>query len=130
MVRYLLPRILLPLLLLLGVEMAFRFGVWEPLAARDSHSGTSIRAKQGLLAHTGQIDFITLGSSRAEYGLDHQLIHEHARERGIAHLNVSQPGSHWLSITTISAWVRKHHPELKGGVIGLSYLDFQYPFNG
>ncbi len=130
MVRYLLPRILLPLMLLLGVEMAFRFGVWEPLAARDSHSGTSIRAKQGLLAHTGQIDFITLGSSRAEYGLDHQLIHEHARERGIAHLNVSQPGSHWLSITTISAWVRKHHPELKGGVIGLSYLDFQYPFNG
>lgn len=130
MVRYLLPRILLPLLLLGGLELAFRLGAWEPLAARDSHAGTSIRARRALEAHTGRIDYITLGSSRAEYGFDHALIHAHAKARGQVHLNLSQPGSHWLSIATISAWVKERHPELKGGVIGLSYLDFQYPVNG
>jgi len=130
MTRYLLPRILLPILLLGGVELAFRFGVWERIASRESHSGTSIRARESLEVHQGRIDFITLGSSRAEYGLDHALIHAHAKTRGAVHLNLSQPGSHWLSITTISAYVREHHPELKGGVLGLSYLDLQNVVNG
>lgn len=130
MTRYLLPRILLPILLLCGVELSFRLGAWETIASRESHSGTSIRAREALEAHAGRIDFITLGSSRAEYGLDHTLIHGHAKSRGAVHLNLSQPGSHWLSITTISAYVREHHPELKGGILGLSYLDVQNVVNG
>lgn len=128
--RYLLPRILGPLILLLLIESLFRLGIWEPLAARDSHSGTSIRAKQAVAAWPDKIDYITLGSSRAEYGFDHALIFAHAKARGVAHLNLSQPGSHWLTISTISQWLRERHPEVKGGVIGLSYLDFQYPRNG
>lgn len=128
--RYLLPRILGPFLLLILIELLFRFGIWESLAARDSHSGTSIRAKQAVMAWPDKIDYITLGSSRAEYGFDHGLLAAHAKGRGVAHLNLSQPGSHWLTISTISDWLRKQHPELQGGVIGLSYLDFQYPRNG
>lgn len=128
--RFLLPRLIGPLLILVLIELSFRFGAWEPLAARDSHSGTSIRAKQAVVAWPDRIDYITLGSSRAEYGFDHGLLFNHARSLGRAHLNLSQPGSHWLTVTTISQWLRARHPELKGGVIGLSYLDFQYPRNG
>lgn len=128
--RFLLPRMIGPLLLLALIEFLFRLGVWEPMAARDSHSGTSIRAKHAVMAWADDIDYITLGSSRAEYGFDHSLLFNHAKTRGYTHLNLSQPGSHWLTITTISQWLQQRHPELKGGVIGLSYLDFQYPRNG
>ena len=73
--RALLKLLLAPLLLLLGVEALFQAGAWEPFARPDSHAGTSILRKRALSSPAyRRIDYVTLGSSRPEYGLDHEAL--------------------------------------------------------
>jgi len=130
MIRYLLPRIVLPLLIVLAMEGLFRSNFWERFAAPDSHAGTSIRLKQAVASTAGEIDFVTLGSSRAVYGLDHTRIAASASQHGFVHVNLSMPGSHWLSVMTVIDWLRSERPEVNGGVIALSVADLQYVSNG
>lgn len=130
MLRFLLPRICLPLLALLLLEGAFRSKLWERFAAPDSHAGTSIRVKQAVAAEPRRIDFVTLGSSRAVYGLDHARIAALAAKHGKVHANLSMPGSHWMSVIAEVDWLRSARPEVQGGVIALSVADMQYIGNG
>lgn len=130
MMRTLLPRLLLPILLLLALEGGFRLGLWEPLAAPDSHAGTSVRVKRALAEFPRPIDFVTLGSSRAIFGLDHRLIAERAASRGFTHANLSMPGSHWLSVATLIDWLHQRRPELQGGIIALALPDLTGISNG
>lgn len=130
MIRKLLPRLVLPMLLVLAVEGLFRFGIWEPLAAPDSHAGTSIRVKRAVSGFPRPIDFVTLGSSRVVYGLDHRLIAERAASHGFTHANLGMPGSHWLSVNTLIDWLHQRRPELQGGIIALALPDLTWNSNG
>ncbi len=130
MIRYLLPRIVLPLLIVLAMEGLFRSNFWERFATPDSHAGTSIRLKQAVAQTSARIDFVTLGSSRADYGLDHARIAARAQQHGLVHVNLSLPGAHWMSVMAIIDWLRDERPELVGGVIALSVADLQYASNG
>ena len=128
--RYLLPRIVLPLLAVLALEGVFRTDFWERFAAPGSHAGTSIRLKQAVAAEPRPIDFVTLGSSRAEYGLDHARIAALGARHGKVHANLSMPGSHWMSVMTVIQWLRERRPEVAGGIIALATPDLQYVGNG
>ena len=120
-----------PLLLLASIELAFRLGLWEPMAASASHAGTSIQLKRDLLdPGMAKIDFVTLGSSRPEYGIDHERVAVAARQHGFVHANLSMPGVHWMSIGMLTNWLRQHHPEIRGGIIALSAQDLSWPGNG
>ena len=120
-----------PLLLLASIELAFRLGLWEPMAAAASHAGTSVRLKRELLApNNAKIDFVTLGSSRPEFGIDHERVTAAARQHGFVHANLSMPGVHWMSIGILTDWLRQHHPEIRGGVIAVSVQDLARPGNG
>ncbi len=130
MTRYLLPRIVLPLLAVLAVEALFRSNFWERFTAPDSHAGTSVRVKQAVAAEARPINFVTLGSSRAVYGLDHTRIAAMASRHGKVHANLSMPGAHWLSVMTVIDWLRTERPEVQGGVIALSIPDLQGLGNG
>ncbi|MBL0165245.1 MAG: hypothetical protein IPP82_16750 [Xanthomonadales bacterium] len=123
--------VLAPLLLLALIEIAFRLGVWEPLAAAQSHAGASIRLKQRVLDPSlAKIDFVTLGSSRPEYGIDHARIAAEAKSHGYIHANLSMAGSHWMTIGVLSAWLHEHHPEIRGGIIALAVQDLAWKSNG
>lgn len=120
-----------PLALVLLVEVLFHAGIWEPLARPASHAGTSVRVKRALTDPAlPRLDFVTLGSSRPEYGLDHALLAADARGHGAVHANLSLPGSHWMTIGVVTHWLADHHPEIRGGLIALSIQDFVYPGNG
>ena len=120
-----------PLLLLASIELAFRFDLWEPMASPTSHAGTSVRLKRELLApNNAKIDFVTLGSSLPEFGIDHESVAAAARQHGFVHANLSMPGVHWMSIGILTDWLRQHHPEIRGGVIALSVQDLAWPGNG
>ncbi len=123
--------VLAPLLLLALIEIAFRLGVWEPLAAAQSHAGASIRLKQRVLDPSlAKIDFVTLGSSRPEYGIDHARVAAAANSHGYTHANLSMAGSHWMTIGVLSAWLREHRPEIRGGIIALAVQDMTWKRNG
>lgn len=123
--------VLAPLALVLLLEVVFEFGVWEPMAAPASHAGTSVRLKRALLDPAiPRIDYVTLGSSRPEYGIDHALLAEEAKREGRVHANLSMPGSHWMTIGVLSNWLQRERPEIRGGIIALSIQDLFYPGNG
>ncbi len=127
--RYL--KFVIPLLLLALTEWLFRMGVWERFAYPLSHAGTSIRIKRALEDKALEpIDFVTIGSSRPEYGIDHQLVKRAAQSLGFTHANLSMPGTHWMSIGVFTQWLAQHHPEIRGGVIALSIQDFIFAGNG
>ena len=120
-----------PIALLLLLEGLFLGGIWEPLAQPTSHAGTSVRLKRALsdpaLPH---LDYVTLGSSRPEYGLDHALLAQAAREAGRVHADLSMPGSHWTTIGIVTRWLERNRPEVRGGIIALSVQDLIYASNG
>ena len=130
MIRKLLV-LLAPIALLLALEALFESGVWEPLAQPASHAGTSVRLKRALRDPVAtHIDYVTLGSSRPEYGIDHALLAATAQRRGRVHADLSMPGSHWMTIGILSRWLQRTHPEIRGGVIALSIQDFTSAGNG
>lgn len=129
--RRLIIKLLAALVLIVLVELAFQAGIWEPLATPASHAGTSVRLKRALNdPANARIDFVTLGSSRPEYGLDHAMIAAAAQRHGFVHANLSLAGSHWMTIGVLTRWLAREHAEIRGGVIALSIADLLYAGNG
>ncbi len=127
--RYL--KFILPLLLVVLIDLLFQFGAWESIASPNSHAGMSIAKKRALLdPEMAHIDFVTLGSSRPVYGIDHALLASTAAAHGKLHTNISVAGMHWMSLGIITDWLAVQHPEIQGGVIALSVQDFMGPGNG
>ena len=120
-----------PLLLLMLCESLFRLGIWEGMVKPDSHAGTSVRLKRALNDPImQQLDFVTLGSSRPVYGIDHEALARIAQEHGAVHANLSMPGSHWMTVDVLTEWLAAHRPNLRGGVIAMDLTTFMYPGNG
>ena len=120
-----------PIALLLLLEAMFAAGVWEPLSQPASHAGTSVRLKRALgNAELPRLDYVTLGSSRPAYGLDHALLAATARGMGRVHADLSMPGSLWSTIGIVSRCLERHRSDVRGGIIALSVQDLQYANNG
>jgi hypothetical protein len=120
-----------PIALLLMLEAIFAAGAWEPLAQPASHAGTSIRLKHALEDPAlTRLDYVTLGSSRPAYGLDHAMLADAAEGIGRVHADLSMPGSHWSTIGILSRWLERQHPDVRGGIIALSVQDLQFANNG
>lgn len=127
--RYL--KFFIPLLLVILIDAMFQAGIWEPIASPESHAGMSITKKRALEAPAfNRIDFVTLGSSRPVYGIDHEALTKVMSERGFAYANLSVPGMHFMSLGVITQWLAAHHPEIRGGIIALAVQDFLAPGNG
>src|SRR6187549_584334 len=121
----------LPLLLVLGAEVLFRCGVYESVAKPGSHAGQSIVLKRALGdPRLARIDTVTLGDSRAVYGIDHGALAASARAHGLVHANLTMPGTAWMTIGVLSDWLARRHPEVRGGVIVVAEPGFAYPGNG
>lgn len=124
-------KLIAPLLLLAGCEGLFRLGIWEPMVKPESHAGTSVRVKHALDdASMRKLDFVTLGSSRPVYGIDHEALAQLGQERGAVHANLSMPGSHWMTVDVLTDWLAQHRPPLRGGIIATDLTTFMYPGNG
>jgi len=120
-----------PLALVLVIEALFAAGAWERLAEPQSHAGTSLRLKRALRdPATGRIDYVTIGSSRPEYGIDHTLVAAEAQRFGRTHADLTMPGTHWTSAGVLVRWLGREHPEVRGGIIALSAQDLAFAYNG
>lgn len=123
--------LLAPFALLLAIESVFHTRLWERHAQPSSHAGTSVRLKRALRDPVAShIDFVTLGSSRPEYGIDHAAWAARAKERGLVHADLSMPGTHWMTVGVLTRWLAREHPEVRGGIVALSIQDFTNPGNG
>ena len=124
-------KFLSPLLLVLLLEGLFRLGIWEPLANPASHAGVSIQLKRALTSNDfKRIELVTLGSSRPQFGIDHEQLAADARKHGMIYANASMPGTHWMTVGILGDWLQHEHPEIRGGIVALSIQDFTYAGNG
>lgn len=124
-------KFLAPLLLLVVCEALFRAGVWEPMVKPESHAGTSLRLKRALGDPAlAKLDFVTIGSSRPVYGIDHEALARLAQEHGFVHANLSMPGSHWMTVDVLTDWLAAKRPPLQGGILAMDLMTFMYPGNG
>jgi hypothetical protein len=128
--RSLTLRLILPVLILLALELAFRAGVWERLTPKNSHIGKSARVTRALNAWSENIDFVTIGDSRAKHGLDHEMIAGAAKSRGFTHARLTIPGGNFLTETLLIKYLESEHPALRGGVFALSISSLLYPTGG
>jgi hypothetical protein len=128
---FLIPRIACIAFLLLLLEAAFRMGAWEPFAKPDSNSGMAIRVKKSVKAlGPEKIDFVTIGDSRAVYGIDHERVAALAKSNGFTHIDAAIPGMHWMSAELMLRWLKEQAPNLKGAVIATNVTAFNYNGNG
>ena len=116
--------------LLLFAEVLFRAGVWESVAKPDSHSGISVTIKRAINHLEKPVDTVLLGSSRAQWGLDHAMLMAAAHERGLTHINMSFGGTHWMTIGVLTDWLKRNRPEVQGGIIATSIAEFTSVGNG
>jgi hypothetical protein len=100
------------------------------VAKPDSHAGTSITLKRELQALGRPVDFVSLGSSRAQWGLDHALFAAEAAKVGATHVNLTMGGTHWMTLGVMIDWLQREHPEVKGGLLATSVPEFLSVGNG
>ena len=129
--HFVLTRSAAVVLILLVFETAFRFGFWEPFAKPESSAGRTIAVKRSVnTLGPEKIDFITMGDSRALYGIDHERVNALAKSTGFTHANVATPSMHWMSTELLFRWLKARAPNLKGVMIATNVTSFSYNGNG
>jgi hypothetical protein len=113
------------------IDLAFQLGAYEPLVARDSHAGSVLRSLNALeIRGAADVDTVTLGSSVANFGLDHSRIAARARALGHGYANFAHPGSALLALRQWGQWLPKHAPSVRSGIWVLAPDDLQFLGNG
>lgn len=130
MTRPLLFRILIPLAMVLLAEGLLRLGIWENMAQPSSRIGATVALKRRLLAVPEPVHIVTLGNSRAEFGLDHELLAAAAQRHGKRHAPAYLRGANWLSWVTLSNWLKSNRPEVENALIAISAVDLIWANNG
>ncbi|MEP7156144.1 MAG: hypothetical protein ABI905_10265 [Betaproteobacteria bacterium] len=129
--RLFVPRLAVVVGALALLEWAFRLGVWEPLVRPESNAGQSVQLKMAVNAlGADKLDFITLGDSRAVYGIEHQRVADAATSAGFRHVNLSLAGTHWLTIDALLEWITVRNRNLKGVLIATNVNSFTFEGNG
>lgn len=119
------------ILTVLAADMAFRMGAWEPLAKFESNAGQVIALKHALLApDLERLDVVTIGDSRAMYGIDHAKLYAHGKSHGWNHYNLSIPGMHWLGLNAVHRWTAEQVNNPSAVVITATIDSFNNIGNG
>lgn len=129
--RWFAPRVLIVCALLGAAELLFRAGAWEPLVKPESNAGQAVRLKRAVEAFgADKINFVTLGDSRAVYGIEHRQVAATANAAGYNHSNLALAGMHWLSTMAAADWIIEQNPHIKGILIATNITNFSYIGNG
>ena len=118
-------------MIVLCLEIGFRLGLYEPLAKPGSHAGTSIAMKRALneLGYRN-IDYITLGDSRAGCGIDSSTILQASLKLGKRHISMAMPGSYFTTYAIESRLLHEDFANLKGVLFAVSSGVMSRIFNG
>ncbi|MBK8284046.1 MAG: hypothetical protein IPK97_03790 [Ahniella sp.] len=99
------------------------------MAEPSSRIGATVAVKR-TIQHGGSIDIVTLGNSRAEDGLDHELLRSTALKRGFRHLPATLRGAHWVTWVELSDWIEREHGATSNALIAVSVADLFWATNG
>lgn len=127
--------ILLLLILFIVTEILLRFGWYDRWIKPNSFLGSAIYRMNAISSFgIDQIDWITVGDSRIDWGIDHHAIAELRKEQGLNHVRMSFGSSNFVATQTTIDWSITNMESLDGVMLGLSenafaslgYLNKQY----
>lgn len=125
--------LVLPVILLLLLEGAFRLGLWEFLAKPQSHSGQVIALKRNIERYSlgaAPITDVALGNSTTVFGLNHRAMEKELARADRHYVSAAIPGSHLTALRTQFQWLQSRLPSLETVVLGLNAGDTNRVFNG
>ena len=127
--------LLIPFVLMLLLEGAFRLGLWEWVAKPDSHAGQVIALKSRLDQYavrtaSDPITHVALGNSTTVFGLSHPMLHGHLKSRQSHYVSAAIPGSHLTALKTRYRWLQDQLPDLETVILGINVGDTNRVFNG
>ncbi len=120
----------LPWVLLLLIELLFRWGLWEPLIKPNSHVGSVVRVKKTeAVLPDQQVNWVTLGDSRVEIGFNHgRILAQRLPETG--HVSLAVGGAHLATYYAAAEYAKRKYPNLTGFVIGVASGALQTSYGG
>ncbi|TDR23227.1 hypothetical protein C8D91_0087 [Marinicella litoralis] len=109
------------LLMFLVLELLLRMGVYNPLLKPTSYLGSSYERLAALKDFgLNDIDWITTGDSRIDWGINHEKLRQAQKQRGVNHLRMSFGGADFMVLQSLIDWSIKHMDSLDGVVLGVS----------
>lgn len=122
--KFWLPLVILMVLLLL-IEALLRAGWYDRIVSPLSFMGNTLKRLEAFEKFgMERIDWVTLGDSKMDWGIDHGLLRAARAEDDINHLRFSMPGSNFLSTHSMAEWSLDHLPQLQGILLGLYEHEF------
>lgn len=100
------------------------------MAEPTSRIGATVKLKKALSQEAKPFQIVTLGNSRAEYGLNFDLIQTMANRHGQQHARATLRGANWLTWVTLADWLRQNYPATENAIIAVSIGDLLWAHNG
>ncbi|WP_154224041.1 hypothetical protein [Marinicella rhabdoformis] len=106
-------------------EYLLSFGYWDKLIKPKSYLGNAIHREKAVKAFgLEKIDWITVGDSRFDWGINHGKLRKERMKAGENVLRMSFEGADYFSMQATVNWSIENMPNLKGVLIGVNKSSF------
>src|SRR5690606_3182738 len=118
--KFWLPLIIITIILV-TVELLLRLNLYNGFVKPDSYLGNSFERVKALNNFgKDKIQWITVGDSRVDWGIDHKKLRHIRKENGINHLRMSFRGASFMAIQATIDWSIENMDSLEGVLVGVS----------
>lgn len=115
------------LVLMLLIEVLLRFGWYDQWVKPKSFLGNALHRMEAIeQVGLDQIDWITVGDSRFDWGLDHGALAAAQQQLQLEHVRMSFESSKFPAIQATTEWSLQHMPNLKGVMLGMTENNFAH----
>ena len=122
--KFWMPLVLLVTFALLA-EWLLSMNLWKNLVLKNSYLGNGIYREKAIKDFgLANIEWITVGDSKIDWGIEHDRIKKAAKKEGINHIRMSFEASNFMAIQATVNWSIANMPHLKGIVLGVSEDSF------
>lgn len=122
--------LLIFVLLLITLEIFLRAGLYDKWLSPHSLLNNSIKRKAAIYEiGLDNIHWITLGDSRTDRGLAHELVQKEQAKKGLNHARLTFPRSKLPAYQTLSNWSYENLPNFQGILLGMPQSNFAQPPN-
>jgi hypothetical protein len=117
--------VILLITLILTAECFLRAGYYDDLLSKNSLIKRSLHRNEAIqqFGHNN-INWITLGDSRTDWGLDHQRIQQLRQKNGLNHIRLSFGRSGFPAYQALTNWSLDNLPNLQGVLMGMPMSNF------
>jgi len=115
------------LALLILTEVVLRLGWYNRWVKPESHLGNALTRLHALEAYgLNKIDWITVGSSRIDWGIDHGALAKIQKKNGLDHVRLSFGSANFMTMQATIDWSLEHMNSLQGVMLGANENTFSH----